>query len=100
MTYYAICNVGGPISIRLDAEVLDDARTEFSSIDHRECIDDASTDVEDDFGLDGYGLDESEFDDLLIDAGLAPVDTLNPIHNCHAGTTSHLADGWYLWAAA
>ena len=96
-TYYAVCNVGGPISVRLEADTKEDAITEFSAGDRRAWIDGCQTDAEDDFGIIGADMNEAEFDTALRASGLTPVEDLSEIVNAQAGTVAHLRDGWYLW---
>ena len=96
--YYAVCNVNGPISVRLDADSTDAAKVAFSALDLRACIDGARTDAEDDLEIDGEEMSEDAFSDALTESGAESVCDLSPIVNAHAGTTAHLADGWMLWA--
>ena len=96
-SFYAVCNVGGPISVRLDASSVEAAKAEFEAADKRAWIDGARTDAEDDLDICGDGMSESEFSDALQSAGAEIVSDLSPIHNYHSGTTAHLADGWTLW---
>lgn len=97
MTYYAVCNANGPISVRLDSATLEAALEEFDDADVRAWIDDPRLDAEDDFGIYGTGMSESEFADALEAESLVCVHDANPIINAHAGTVAHLADGWTLW---
>lgn len=46
-TFFAVCNVNGPISVEINASDLDQAVAEFEAMDARELIDDARTDAED-----------------------------------------------------
>lgn len=97
-TYYAVCNVNGPISKSIDAESDGDAVAKFEAADTRQWIDEADCDAEDDLGIeDAEEMDESEFEAALESAGCVHVQDLSPIHNYHAGTTMHLANGWQLW---
>lgn len=98
MKFYAVCNVNGPISVELDGDTVDEALASFAGLDGREAIDNARTDIEDEIGIDGSDLSESEMDDRLDNEGAYPIRSLQPIANAHAGTTAHIADGWYLWA--
>lgn len=97
-TYYAVCNVNGPISVRLDGETEAAAVEEFAAADIRAWIDAPRLDAEDELDICGENMSEDEFDDALKAAGCTPVKDLDPIANAHAGTVAHLADGWYLWA--
>ena len=96
-SFYAVCNVGGPISVRLEAASVDAAKAEFADADKRAWIDSARTDAEDDLDICGDGMSESEFGNALQSAGAEVVGDLSPIPNYHAGTVAHLADGWTLW---
>jgi len=99
ITYYAVCNVNGPISVKLDGSTKAEALAAFEALDGRSAIDGAKTDAEDDLGIEGaQGMSESEFSDALDAAGAEHVCDLDPIVNAHAGTISHLADGWTLWS--
>lgn len=100
--YYAVCNVGGPISVRLEAEDEDEAVKEFAAGNYREWVDEPRTDAEDDLDIHGRGMSEDEFEEVLENAAeefpkAVYVRDLSPIINAHAGTVSHLADGWSLW---
>lgn len=97
-TYYAVCNVNGPISVRLDGETREQALAAFAALDTRAAIDSVSTDAEDDLEIDGTDMTEDEFAAALEEAGAERVEDLSPIVNAHAGTVAHLADGWMLWS--
>ena len=97
MKFFAVCNVGGPISVELKGDTVGEALASFAEVNGREAIDGARTDIEDELGIDGDGLSDSEMDDRLDNEGAYPVRSLDPIVNTHAGTVAHLADGWYLW---
>lgn len=98
-TYYAVCDANGPISVRLDSDDEEGAIIEFEIATMRLWIDNARTDAEDDYEIvDASTMSEGAFADALEAHGLVPVRDLDPIHNAHAGTTAHLAGGWYLWA--
>lgn len=96
-TYYAVCNVSGPISVRIEAANDAEAREKFEALDQRAAIDAQTTDAEDDLDICGDGMSEDEFDAALRAAGCQSVSDLSPIVNAHAGTVAHLADGWWLW---
>lgn len=97
-TFFAVCWVNGPISRELNAESIEDAVAQFEAADTRSWIDNAETDAEDALDIDGAdGMDEAEFDAAMQAAGCEMVRDLEPIHNYHAGTTSHLSGGWMLW---
>mgnify|MGYP005826229755 CR=1 FL=1 len=98
-TYYAVCDAGGPISVRIEAANQRDAIAAFELLDHGALIDAARSDAEDDLDICGADMDEHEFDAALTQAGCVPVADLDPIVNAHAGTVGHLAGGWYLWRA-
>lgn len=95
--YYAVTNVNGPISCRIDADNLDAALAAFGKIDAQAAIDSASADAEDDFGIDGTDMSELEFDEALRCAGCSEVSDLSEVHNAHTNTTRHISGGWYLW---
>lgn len=98
-TYYAVCNVNGPISVRLAGDNESAALEAFAALDGRRAIDAARTDAEDDLGIEGASeMSESEFADALEAAGATRVKDLSPIDNAHAGTVAHLAGGWTLWS--
>lgn len=96
-TYYAVCNVNGPISVRIEAANDAEAREKFEALDQRSAIDAQTTDAEDDLDISGEGLSEDEFDAALRAAGCQSVSDLSPIVNAHAGTVAHLDGGWWLW---
>ncbi len=99
MTYYVVCDSGGPISVRLDAQSEADALREFEVMDGRQKIDGQSTDLEDDLEIiDGAEMSEAEFAEAIEEKGAVHVRSLSVIINAHAGTAAHLAGGWSLWA--
>jgi hypothetical protein len=98
-TYYAVCDVNGPISHRLAAETVDAAVAEFACANVRAWIDRADTHAEDDMEIEGGDrMSEDEFAAALEGAGATMVCDLDPVVNAHAGTVAHLAGGWRLWA--
>lgn len=97
--FYAICNVNGPISVRLSGDTKEEAIAAFEGIDGHEAINSASADIEDDLDLDGYGLDEEGFEQLLEDAGAKWIGSLELIINGHTMEARHLQNGWTLWEA-
>lgn len=100
MTYYAVCNAGGPISVRLVGTTEAEALAAFAALDDRAVLDAASTDAEDDLGIDGSDMTESEFADALEAEGCSRVCNLSPVVNAHAGRVANLANGWMLWASS
>ena len=96
-TFFAVCNVNGPISVEINASDLDQAVAEFEAMDARELIDDARTDAEDELGLDGQGKSEDEFESMLLASGCQQVKVLDVVNNYHAGTTAALLGGWSIW---
>ena len=82
--YYAICNVNGPISVRLGA--VDD----FDSIDQRAAIDEPRMDAEDDLGIAGENMTEDEFAASMKAAGYAPV----------SYPDGNVKEGWVIWGPA
>lgn len=97
VTYYAVCNVHGPISVEIEADSDAAARAAFERLDVRAAIDAARTDAEDALSIAGEGMSENDFAAALESSGCTYVADLDPVHNAHAGTTAHLADGWSLW---
>lgn len=97
MTYYAICNVNGPISFLLDGDTETEALESFAAADHRAMIDDVYTDAEDALGMNGEEMSEDEFEQALKSAGGEPIRSLAEVTNAHAGTVAHEVGGWYLW---
>lgn len=97
MTYYAVCDANGPISVMLDAEDEAGAVADFEALDHQAAIDNASTDAEDALDVCGDGMSEDDFEAALESAGARRVRSLDEVVNAHAGTTAHLAGGWTLW---
>lgn len=96
-TYYAVCDVNGPISVRLDADSLEAALSEFETADTRAWIDGARTDAEDDLDIDGADMDEDQFDAALKAASARPIKDLAEVVNGHTDRQYHIAGGWYLW---
>ena len=82
MGAYAVCNVNGPISVRLDSA------EGFDPDQARGWIDDARTDAEDDLGIAGEDMTEEEFAQALEAAGYSPV----------AYPDGNVRDGWVIWA--
>src|SRR5690606_33714057 len=68
-TYYAVCNVNGPISVRLPGETREQALAAFAALDTRAAIDECSMDIENDLGIDGEDMTEYEFACALEEAG-------------------------------
>lgn len=98
-TYYAVCDAGGPISVRLDADDRDDAYAAFRALDKRAAIDGARTDVEDDLGIkDAADLDEDEMATRLVAAGATLVHSLSQIPSGDGRYLLHVKGGWSLWA--
>jgi len=103
MTFYAVCNVNGPISVRLDGDTPEEALEYFHEAEQddglgRSWIDSSSMDAENDLGIDGAGMSEEEFGEALRAAGAVPVEDLEEVVNSYSGRQYHLAGGWYLWA--
>ena len=99
-TYYAVCNVNGPISTSIEADSVDAAVEIFESLDHQGLIDNAEADADADLDIDGYGMTEEAFTDELYDRGFCVVRDLAPAHNYHSGTTAHVQGGWMLFGPA
>lgn len=98
-TFFAVCNVGGPISVEIEADSVDEAIAEFEAMNKRELIDDATTHADDYYDHDCTGQSEEEFEATLQFFNCEHVMSLDQIINHHAGTVSHLAGGWSLWKA-
>lgn len=96
-TYYAVCNVNGPISVRIDAASDAEAREKFEGLNHQAVVDEPRTDAEDDLDIDASAMEEDEFDAAMMTAGFTVACDLSPIVNAHAGTVAHLDGGWWLW---
>ena len=89
-TYYAICNVNGPISHRIQAGSAAEAADFFADSDPRAWIDSPDTHAEDDLGIEGEGLDEVAFAAEMEAVGYEP--TSYPDGN--------VRDGWVIWGPA
>ena len=96
MKFYAVCNVNGPISVELDGDTVDEALAAFGELDGRAAIDGARTDIEDELGIDGADLSETDMHCRLEDEGAYPVRSLATVVGYQH--LYHEADGWYLWA--
>lgn len=99
MKYYAVCDVHGPISVRLDAEDDASAVAEFAGLDHQRLIGHARCDAEDDLDIAGADMDEDEFAAALEAAGCQIVRDLAEVINGHTMRAYHEAGGWRLWRA-
>ena len=71
-TYYAVCHVNGPISVRLSGNTLEYARVDFFEGDPRSWIDEPRTDAEDDLDIDGADMSATKFDEALRAARRTP----------------------------
>ena len=87
--YYAVCNCYGPISVLLEADTVEEARAAFAELDGRAAIDGASTDLEDELGVDGTGMDEADFAAACEEHGAVPV--------CGLEGDGSIKDAWHLW---
>lgn len=97
-TYYAVCNVNGPISKRIKADSISEAIRIFDEADKQDWIDDSVADAEDSLGI--FATDtttEDEFAVMLQAAGYEVAKDLEPVVNGHTMRSAHLADGWTLW---
>lgn len=93
-TYYAICNVNGPISVRLQAGSIEAAHKEIETIDFPSAIDTAETDAEDDLDINGADeMDEAQFAEALRAAGAQEVEALD----VGGRDNNPVRDGWMLW---
>lgn len=93
MTYYAVCNVHGPISVWLEAESDAAARAAVDELALREAIDDARTDAEDALGIGGADMTEEDFAEALRAAGACEVAAID-VGGRH---DAPIRDGWSLW---
>lgn len=84
VTYYAVCHVGGPISVALGATE-SEARAAWEALDGRAAIDGQSTDLEDAHGIEGG-------DEMAWDEFDAAIESLGGSH------VEHLDEHWSLWA--
>jgi hypothetical protein len=98
--YYAVCNVGGPISISIMAIDDNDAAAQFESMNAREAIDDCKCDAEDDLDINGQSMDEDAFEAALMDAGLEFARDLDPVASGHDGRAMSVVGGWKLYRRA
>lgn len=98
-TFFAVCNVNGPISVEIEEDSVGDALSEFELLDKRQLIDDATSHVDDYYNHDCTGQSEDEFDKTLRFFNCEFVKSLDQIINHHAGTVGHLVGGWSLWKA-
>lgn len=87
-TYYAVCNVYGPISKRIEAETIESAICFFESANSRNWIDEAATDIEDDLDIAGAQMSQSDFADLLRSCGMKEVYDLSG---------NNILNDWALW---
>jgi hypothetical protein len=101
-TYYAVCNVNGPISRAIEAESLDEAVDQFRAADTRAWIDEPALDAEDDLDIVGEDMDENEFCEAMIAAGYAIARDLDGIVAGQGPTmrNAHVSNGWVLFAEA
>lgn len=88
VSYYAVCNVNGPISIKVKGSNVEEALESFNRLDKLKAIDKGFIDVEKDLKINGEGLTKEEFEQVLKETGLSPVCTLD---NMSCGC------GWQLW---
>lgn len=95
--YYAVCHMGGPISVEIYADNEDAAVEAFEALDHHAVCDGAATDLEDALEIDGSSMSESEFADALDAAGAELVRDLDEVVNAYSGAVRHLVGGWRLW---
>ena len=90
-TYYAVCNVNGPVSVLLIGNTYEAAIADFVAGNKQTWIDEQMMDVEFDFNCRCGDMNEEEFDNTLESFGCKRVCDLSPIDD------RHLKDGWYLW---
>ena len=95
VTYYAVCNVYGPVSKAIEADSVEEARAIFEAADTQAWIDEGCADAEDDLGIEGDSMTEDQFETALEAAGYREVGDLAP-HHSHDGRCTHIMDGWML----
>ena len=97
-TFFAVCNVNGPISKEINAGSIDEAVEQFNAMDAQHLIDSCSTDAEDDLDIENAtGMTEDEFAEALEAAGCVSVRDLAEVVNGHSMRAYHVAGGWMLW---
>jgi len=97
-TFFAVCNVNGPISKEINAESIDSAVAKFQAMDTQALIDDCCTDAEDDLDIaNATGMSEDAFATAMAAEGCAIVRDLSEVVNGHSMRWYHVADGWMLW---
>jgi hypothetical protein len=95
VTYYAIADANGPISVELEGATAEDATAYAEQAEYgdaegeddgmgRNWVDSARTDMEDALEIDGSGMSISDFRESLREAG--------------ARFVRDLGDNWELWA--
>ena len=99
-TYYAVCNVYGPISKAIEADSVEEARAIFEAADTQAWIDGGCADAEDDLGIEGDSMTEDQFETAMEAAGYREVEDLAPHHSHDGRCTTHILDGWMLWGEA
>ena len=92
--YYAVCQVNGPISIRLEGDSANAARKTFQKVDEQAAIDEQRSDIEDDLDVDDAAqLNETQMTARLEAAGASWIEPLGD-----TGPNGHAkADDWWLW---
>jgi len=88
-TYYAVAHANGPITRKLAAQTLDDARAEMADADLRAWVDEPATDLEDAFGECWDGMSEADVEAAMRQHGMACED---------AG--SRIVGDWAVWSIA
>lgn len=95
-TYYACCNVNGPISVEIVAKSVESALEKFAALNHRECIDNCRTDAEDELDIDCTGFDEDAFDEAMREKGYRVVADMSDASG-HDGRLLHVVGGWLIY---
>ena len=72
--YYAVADMNGPISVRIDAETVTEAREWFLTQDADDFGNICRTDAEDDLGVCGEGMTRNEWEEIMEDEGYEIAD--------------------------
>jgi hypothetical protein len=83
VTYYAVCDANGPITVELAGDTETEAMASFEELNGQKAIDDCRVDIEDALGIDGADMSEDDFDELLCE--------------CGAVICCGLTSPWWLW---
>jgi hypothetical protein len=90
VTYYAVCDANGPVSVKLDGATEAEAVASFGTLDPASAIDGRRVDIEEVLDIDGSDMSEDDFDELLCACGAIICREL-----CE--TDPHDMPRWWLW---